>query len=59
MMNYSVNTVAGIQTIKLMLSTHVMRFDKVAVEKDEGQCNINSNAHKSTLGRDATESLAE
>lgn len=60
---FSVNTVAGIQPIKLTLYTHGMTCDKMAEKKEEVQRNIVfsmevSNSHKSTLGKDAKEWLA-
>lgn len=60
---FSVNTVAGIQPIKLTLYTHGMTCDKMAVKKEEVQRNIIfsmevSNSLKSTLGKDAKEWLA-
>eukprot|EP00985_Skeletonema_marinoi_P021432 scaffold13148_cov123-Skeletonema_marinoi.AAC.1 len=60
---FSVNTVAGIQPIKLTLYTHGMGCDELVGRKEEVHRNIVfsmevSNANKSTLGKDANEWLA-
>ena len=60
---FSVNTVAGIQPIKLTLYTHGMGWDEMAESKQEVHRNIDfsmevSNANKSILGKDANEWLA-
>jgi len=60
---FSVNTVAGIQPIKLTLYTHGMKCDERVAKKEEVQRYIVfsmevSNSHKSTLGRDAKEWIA-
>jgi len=59
---FSVNTVAGIQPIKLTLYTHGMGWDDLVGRKEEVHRNIVfsmevSNANKSTLGKDANEWL--
>ena len=60
---FSVNTVAGIQPIKLTLYTHGIKYDEMVGGMKEVQRNIVfsmevSNAIKSTLGRDAKDWLA-
>lgn len=61
---FSVNTVAGIQPMKLTLYTHGMGRDEMAKRKSSAQVQRNivfsmevSNANKSVLGKDAKEWL--
>ena len=61
---FSVNTVAGIQPMKLTLYTHGMGRDEMAKRKSSAQVQRNivfsmevSNANKSVLGKDAEEWL--
>lgn len=62
---FSVNTVAGIQPMKLTLYTHSMGHDELAKRKSSAQVQRNivfsmevSNGNKSVLGKDAKEWLA-
>jgi hypothetical protein len=61
---FSINTVAGIQPMKLTLYTHGMGHDEMAKRKSSAQTQRNivfsmevSNANKSVLGKDAKEWL--